>query len=273
MTRNGGKAVRAVLGGLLALCSAVQASAQPPGGGPPGAAQRPATPKAAAPIDLTGWWVSVVTEDWRWRMVTPLRGDFANIPATTAAHALGAAWDPAKDEAAGERCKAYGAPAILRRPGRLHITWADDATLKIETDEGTQTRLLRFGAEVPPATEQPTLQGWSAARWEGPVQGVAPPEPFAIGTQPRAGAQGRALEVVTTHLKPGYLRANGIPFGASVELNEYFDTFKEPNGTEWFVVTTIVRDLEFLVGPWVTTTNFKREPNGSKFRPTPCSAR
>jgi hypothetical protein len=258
-------------GALVSVALAAAVNAQPPGG-PPGPPQRPATPKAAAPIDLTGWWVSVVTEDWRWRMVTPLKGDFANIPATPAAHAVGAAWDPAKDEAAGERCKAYGAPAILRRPGRLHITWADDATLRIETDEGTQTRLLHFSSAAP-AAEQPSLQGWSTARWEGPLTGVAPPEAFAIGTQPRAGAQGRALEVVTTHLRPGYLRANGIPFGANVELSEYFDTFKEPNGTEWFVVTTIVRDPEFLVGPWVTTTNFKREPNGAKFRPTPCSAR
>jgi hypothetical protein len=255
----------AVLLVACALAAAVRAQ-------PPGAAQRPATPKAAAPIDLTGWWVSVVTEDWRWRMVTPLKGDFANIPVTPAALAIGAAWDPAKDEAAGDVCKAYGAPAILRRPGRLHISWADDRTLKIETDEGTQTRLLHFGAEAP-AAEVPSLQGWSNARWEGPIAGVAPPEPFAIGTQPRAGAQGRALEVVTTHLKPGYLRTNGIPFGTRVELTEYFSTFKEPNGTEWFVVTTIVRDAEFLAGPWVTTTNFKREPNGSKFRPAPCSAR
>jgi len=266
------RAIRTAALAALVATSAAIVSAQPPGGGPPGAPRRPVTPKAAAPVDLTGWWVSVVTEDWRWRMVTPLRGDFANIPATPAAHAVGAAWDPAKDEAAGELCKGYGAPAILRRPGRLHITWADDDTLKIEMDEGTQTRLLRFAGAVPDA-EPPSLQGWSAARWEAPVQGVAPPEQFAIGTQPRAGAQGRALEVVTTHLKPGYLRANGVPFGAGVSLNEYFDTFKEPNGTEWFVVTTIVRDPEYLVGPWVTTTNFKRERNGAKFRPTPCSAR
>ena len=244
------------------------ASAQPPGGPP----QPPQSPRAAAPIDITGWWVSVITEDWRWRMVTPLRGDFANIPATPAAYAVGAAWDPAKDEAAGNACKAYGAPAILRRPGRLHVTWAGDDTLKIEADEGTQTRLLRFGAAAP-ASEQPSLQGWSSARWEPPVRGTSPPEIFSIGTLPRAGAQGRALEVATTHLKPGYLRANGIPFSDRVELTEYFNTFREPNGTEWFVVTTIVRDPVYLVGPYVTTSNFKREPNGSKFKPTACRAR
>lgn len=245
-------------------------------GGPLGAqprgAQPPLTPRAAAPIDLTGWWVAVVTEDWRWRMVTPLRGDFANIPATPAAYAIGAAWDPAKDEAAGEACKAYGAPAIMRRPGRLHITWADDTTLKIEIDEGSQTRLLHFGAPSP-VGEQPSLQGWSTARWEAPVRGEAPPEAFTIGTQPRAGAQGRALEVMTTHLRPGYLRTNGIPFGERVELTEYYNTFAEPGGTEWFVVTTIVRDPVYLVGPYVTTSHFKRERDGAKFAPSPCSAR
>jgi hypothetical protein len=253
---------------LAAVLNAATASAQPPGGAP----RPPQSPRAAAPIDLTGWWVSVITEDWRWRMVTPLRGDFANVPATPAAYAVGAAWDPAKDEADGDVCKAYGAPAILRRPGRLHITWAGDDTLKIETDEGTQTRLLHFGAAAP-ATEPPSLQGWSSARWEPPLRGTSPPETFSIGTLPRAGAQGRALEVATTHLKPGYVRANGIPFSDKVELTEYFNTFREPNGTEWFVVTTIVRDPIYLVGPFVTTSNFKREPNGAKFRPTACRAR
>jgi hypothetical protein len=251
----------------IAALPVATVSAQPPGGPP----QPPQSPRAAAPIDLTGWWVSVITEDWRWRMVTPLRGDFANIPATQAAYAVGAAWDPAKDEAAGEACKAYGAPAILRRPGRLHITWADDNTLKIETDEGTQTRLLHFRGT--PVNEPPSLQGWSSARWEPPLRGASPPEIFSIGTQPRAGAQGRALEVVTTQLRPGYLRANGIPFSDKIELAEYFNTFREPNGTEWFVVTTIVRDPVYLVGQFVTTSNFKREPNGAKFRPTPCRAR
>ncbi len=249
----------------VAAMTVATAGAQPPGGVPP------LSPRAAAPIDLTGWWVSVITEDWRWRMVTPLRGDFANIPAAPAAYAVGAAWDPAKDEAAGEACKAYGAPALLRRPGRLHVTWVDDDTLKIEIDEGTQTRLLHFRAA--PVNEPPSLQGWSSARWEAPLRGASPPEIFSVGTQPRAGAQGRALEVATTHLRPGYLRANGIPFSDKVELTEYFNTFREPNGTEWFVVTTIVRDPVYLVGPFVTTSNFKREPNGTKFRPAPCRTR
>src|SRR5215831_18255418 len=88
----------------------------------------PQTARAAAPIDLTGYWVSVVTEDWRFRMVTPARGDYQGVPMTPAARAIADAWDPDKEEASGDRCKSYGAPAILRVPERLHITWQDDQT-------------------------------------------------------------------------------------------------------------------------------------------------
>src|ERR1700741_2685610 len=109
----------------------------------------PSTPKAVSPTDFTGYWVSVVTEDWLYRMVTPAKGDYASVPLNAEGRKLADAWDPAKDEAAGNQCKAYGAPAIMRVPGRLHITWQDDNTLKIEADSGRQTRLLHFGAASP----------------------------------------------------------------------------------------------------------------------------
>ena len=82
--------------------------------------------KRPHPIDLTGYWVSIVTQDWRQRMVTPPRGDYESVPITVEAKKVGDAWDPAQDEAAGEQCKSYGAPALMRVPGRAHITWQDD---------------------------------------------------------------------------------------------------------------------------------------------------
>jgi hypothetical protein len=115
--------------------------------GPP-PAPPPAPGKPGAPVDLTGYWVAYVTEDWRWRMVTPLKGDAASIPTNAESRTVLNAWDPAKDEAAGLQCKSYGAPAIMRVPGRLHITWQDDLTLKIDTDAGQQTRLLHFAGEL-----------------------------------------------------------------------------------------------------------------------------
>jgi hypothetical protein len=251
--------------------------AQPPGGrgGRGGAPPRPA--KEAAPVDLTGYWVSVVSEDWRWRMVTPLKGDFASIPVNAEARKVGEMWDPAKDEAAGLQCKAYGAPAIMRMPGRVHIMWQDDNTLKIETDSGQQTRVFHFAppggpAPKPPQGMEASWQGFSVANWEKPPVGAEVPDPVPIFTV-RQGTRGRSLEVVTTDLRPGYLRKNGVPYSANAKVNEYYDYHKERNGDEWFTVTTVVWDPQYLTGPWITSSDFKKEPDGSKFDPTPCSAR
>jgi hypothetical protein len=235
-----------------------------------GQAGPPPTPKAAAPVDFTGYWVSFVSEDWRWRMVTPARGDFASIPFNAEGRKIGEAWDPAKDEAAGEQCRAYGAGGIMRRPGRLHITWQDDNTLRIDTDEGTQTRLLHFDGK-PPATAAPSWQGYSAANWEKPPRGPGTPAP-GLGAV-RQGLQGRSIEVVTTQLRPGYLRKNGAPYSANAVVREFYDLFKEKNGDTWFVVTTVVEDPAYLTEPFVTSSNFKKQPDATGFNPTPCSSR
>src|SRR5580704_16038018 len=104
-------------------------------------AEAPRTAQAAAPIDLTGYWVSMIVDEWRFR-VTPQKGDIVYLPINATARRIALAWDPAKDEAEGNQCKAYGAVGVMQRPGRLHITWDDDNTLRIETDAGGQTRLV-----------------------------------------------------------------------------------------------------------------------------------
>jgi hypothetical protein len=230
----------------------------------------PRNAKEGAPVDFTGYWVSVVTEDWRWRMVTPAKGDFASIPLTAEGRKVGNAWDPAKDEAAGEQCKSYGAPALLRIPGRLHITWADDDTLQIDADQGTQTRLLHFGGR-PPQGAAPSWQGYSVAQWEPPVRGLELPQQGLGAT--REGNRGRSLQVVTTELRPGYLRKNGPPYSANTVLKEFFDLSVERNGDPWFVVTTIVEDPQNLTEPFVTSTNFKKQKDAAGFSPAACSAR
>jgi hypothetical protein len=253
---------------LLTLVAVATAYAQL--GPAPAKPKPPRNAKEGAPVDFTGYWVSVVTEDWRWRMVTPIKGDFASIPLTPAARVVGNAWDPAKDEAAGEQCKSYGAPAIMRIPGRLHITWADDNTLQIEADQGTQTRLLHFGGK-PVAGAAPSWQGYSVAQWEPPVRGLGAPQQGLGAT--REGARGRSLEVVTTGLRPGYLRKNGAPYSGNTVVKEFFDLSNERNGDTWFVVTTIVEDPQNLTEPWVTSTNFKKQRDAAGFSPAACTAR
>jgi hypothetical protein len=261
------RAFLAIVLGLAVLVSSTT-HAQAPA---PAKPEAPKTARQAAPIDLTGNWVSVVSEDWRWRMVTPLKGDAASVPINQEARKIVDAWDPAKDEAAGLQCKAYGAPAVMRIPGRLRISWQDENTIKIETDAGLQNRVFHFGAREP-ATGAPTWQGYSAAKWEaGQAPQVGPGLTFGLGR--REGTRSRSLEVVTTRLRAGYLRKNGVPYSDRASLTEYYDRFSEPGGDEWLTVTTIVEDPVYLYMAFVTTTDFKREADGSKWHPFPCSAR
>ena len=214
--------------------------------------------KGSAPTEtsMEGYWVAQVTEDWRWRMVTPPKGDYASIPLTLAGKRKADTWDPARDTAAGEQCRAYGAPGVMRMPTRLHITWADNETLKVETDAGQQTRLLHFGNWPAPKTP-PTWQGDSRAEWQ-----LAGRPPAKFGT----------LKVVTNRMRPGYLRKNGVPYTADAVLTEYWDTDRLPDGTPLLIVTTLVHDPEYLQLDWATALHFKKEPDGSKWQPEACSA-
>jgi hypothetical protein len=228
------------------------------------------SPREAAPADFTGYWVSVISEDWRWRMVTPAKGDFASIPFTPEGRKVGEGWDPAKDEASGDVCKAYGAAAVMRLPGRVHITWQDASTLKIETDTGMQTRLLHFGGEAP-QNLAPSRQGYTTAHWEGAVRGLGLPRSGLGAT--REGTKSKALEATTTLLLPGYLRKNGFPVSGNAVVKEDFDLFAERTGQPWFVVTTIVDDPVYLQEPFVTSSNFKKQADATGWNPRPCSAR
>lgn len=237
----------------------------------PAPAAPPASARSSAPVDLTGYWVSPIMEDWRWRMVTPLKGDAASIPVNAAARAVIDVWDPAADEAAGDACKAYGAPGLFRLPGRLRIRWQGDDTLEIAADAGEQTRLLRFNAP-PPDGAAPTRQGHTQAGWSFQTA-RAGPAGVPLGMAPGRPAPSRTLEATTTQLLPGYLRKNGIPYSAETTVQEFFDRFTEPDGTEWFTVTTIVTDPVYLGVPFVTTTDFRKERDGARWDPQACSVR
>ncbi|HUA02028.1 MAG TPA: hypothetical protein VMB02_16950 [Candidatus Aquilonibacter sp.] len=256
---------------LLTLATPARVAAQ---FGPPPPAARQPNPRLMAPQDFTGYWVALITEDWRYRMLTPDKGDYGGVPLTQQGHALAESWDPDKDVASGEQCRSYGAAAIMRVPTRLHITWQDDTTLRIETDAGMQTRLLHFNAP-PPENIKPDWQGYSVATWDGLRQGGAFQIPTTLlgpNGAPRATADGY-LKVITTHMRPGYLRKNGAPYGANAVLEEYFDSFKEPDGNQYLVVTAIVTDPENLYQPFITSDQFKKIPDGAGWRPTPCEAR
>jgi hypothetical protein len=250
--QRAGRALAA--GWALAFASVGGVRAQPPGP-PPGP---PPSPRESAPLDFTGQWVAIVNEDWRWRMMTAPKGDYPGIPLNAAGRRVADAWEPAEDGS----CKAYGAAGLMRMPTRLRIRWDGDSVLEIQTDAGRQTRRLEFAR---PAAGPPSLQGTSTAEW------VRPGAPAGLGGR-RAGGppSGGYLKVVTTNLAPGWLRKNGVPYSDATVLTEYFDRFAGPDGREWLMVTTIVEDPTYLASRFITSSHFRREPQGGKWSPESC---
>jgi len=236
----------------------------------------PADPgRIEAPIDLTGNWVSVVTEDWAYRMLTPAPGDYMSVPLNDLGIEVANGWDLEADNAAGLQCRAFGAARIMRVPTRLQISWEDDYTLRIDTDAGSQIRRFNFSRQghrpmlsmmLENANQERSWQGYSVAAWENIMINRARMF-YRPGSE---GPPGGNLKVITTRMTPGYLRPNGAPYSEDAILTEYYDTFTAPNGDDWFVVTTMVDDPLYLMQPYVTTSHFRREPDDSKWNPTPC---
>ena len=249
---------------LTALAFPGVAVAQRAGGGGPAAPAPPA--RTVAPKDLTGTWVSVVAEHWHLRMLVPPKGEFAMLPLNAEARRIAGAWDPAKEPPGDAQCKGYGAAAIMRIPGRLHIAWTDDNTLRMDIDSGTQTRVFHFGGTAP-TNQAATWQGYSTAEWEGIPVAELRRRTAGSGEDVRGG-----LRVITTRLRPGYLRKNGVPYSENTRVEEHFDRFTEPNGDDWLVVDSIVTDPTYLTAPYITSVAFKKIPDRQGWDPTPCRA-
>jgi hypothetical protein len=106
-----------------------------------------------------------------------------------------------------------------------------------------------------------------------PALPAAPPNavPVAAG---RDRNQKGWLKVVTTNVKSGYLRKNGVPYSDKATITEYFQPTPETYGVRYMIVTMIIEDPEYLRGPLITSSNHKKLPdtnNGSD--PQPCSVK
>ena len=220
--------IRTILSTLVLLTSMASTStlfAQP------GGQQQSAQEQSA--FDISGNWVALVTEDWRFRMVVAEPGDYEGIGLTAHGREVADAWDPEADIASGNTCKAYGAGGLMRIPTRLNISWSDGNVLRIDTDAGMQTRLLKFG-DAQDNVGAGSLQGVTHASWD----------------LERAGA-----------------------FGTNAVLTEHYELLVGGDGTEYLAVFSVLEDPEHLTQLYTTSTNFKREPDGSKWNPAECMAK
>lgn len=231
---------------MLALGYAAAGQPQTPGRNAGGGPDDPANARASAPVDLTGFWTSVINDDYDRRMFVPPKYDYRELRLTQAGYEVADAWDPERDAREGHACRAYGVGHLMRMPLRVHVYWEDDRTLVLETDHGEQRRYLRFDGPGRQPEDVRTLQGDSVARWDR-----------------------SSLSVVTRNMSMGYLRRNGVPYSEDSVVTEYFDAYEAPHG-DMFTVTTVVEDPVFHLGRWITTSDFLRLEDGRDWNPAPC---
>jgi hypothetical protein len=242
--------------------------AAPPAAGAPGAPGPALTAKAGAPFDPTGLWVSLVTRDWHFRMVVPRRGEYQGIPLNLAGKQRADAWDEKADEKLGNQCAPYGAGVVMLVPERLRIGWLDEDTLRIETDAGMQTRLLRFRPDVGAAPVPASWQGQSKAAWLL----HAASEPPALGGQVADEGHFGVLKITTDNMLAGLIRKNGVAYSEHSSLTEYWDLQQDPvTKTEYLIVTASLHDPDLLLTNYNYVATFQRESDASKWDPTPCS--
>jgi hypothetical protein len=140
----------------------------------------------------------------------------------------------------------------MRMPTRLRIDWDDDSTLEIRTDAGRQLRRLQF-TDTPDRAGAGDWQGVSTAEWQ--LHG-------------RSG--NGTLKVVTTGMRAGYFRKNGVPYGENAVLTEYMDLLTQHDGSEWLVVLSVLDDPDYYSEPIVTSTNFRRDDDADAWNPGDC---
>jgi hypothetical protein len=232
------------------------------------AAGQATSARAQAPWDPTGYWVSLITLDWRFRMVVPGKGEYLGIPINLKAKEFADAWQPGPDEAAGKQCEAYGGANVVLVPERLRLGWQDDNALQVQTDAGMQSWLLHFGPAGNMADMPASWQGYAAASWD--LHAAPQGNPFGPAG-PQAAPHYGTIDVQVSHLLPGLIRKNGVPYGSGASVTQYWEQHDGPAGAHYLTISQILSDPEYLVEPYYTTATFEKEASGSQWNPTPCS--
>jgi hypothetical protein len=195
---------------------------------------------ARAQVDFTGEWAPLYHEDGPERGPGPELADYTEFPINDAARMRADSYDADRISVVQEyQCRPHGADYALRGLGQVRI-WRD-------IDQATQRtsafhlHFLAWDSERtiyldarphPPEYALHTFQGFSTGVWEGNM-----------------------LTITTTHLKPNYLRRNGLPRSDKATLTEHWTRH-----ADYLTITTVIEDPVFLTEPLVRSDNWYLDP-------------
>jgi hypothetical protein len=194
---------------------------------------------AFAQMDLAGEWSPQFHEEQPERLGGPPIGDYAGLPINDAARFMANSWDASILSVPEHQCKPHPADYSPRGPANMRL-WKEVDPLTGELTafrthiqwQAPERWIFMDGRSRPDEYAAHTWQGFSIGSWEGPV-----------------------LKVVTTHLKKGWIRRNGVPRSDQAELTEYF--YRHGDFLTW---TVIVNDPVYLTEPMIRTTDFRWAP-------------
>ena len=192
---------------------------------------------AAAQSTLAGTWNSLRTfEDEQDRGPGPDLGDYTGLPINDAARHFADSWDASRLTLQEHQCRVHVAPYIYHGPLNLRIWEEKDpetqqlVAIKNYISTYEQTRTIWMDGRPHPSPFAPhTFMGFSTGRWDGQV-----------------------LTVVTTHLKQGWLRRNGVPESDQTTLFERF-----VRHGDLLSHTVIITDPVYLAEPMIRTSDFR----------------
>ena len=195
---------------------------------------------ALAQTDLAGVWAPLMHEDQPERGPGPEIGDYLGLPITAAMRLRAESWDASILTVPEHRCKPHPSTYGFRGVGNLRITTqVDDKTqsiIKLHTHIQWQEQrrdIWMDGRPHPPEYAAHTWAGFSTGRWDG-----------------------NSLEVVTSHLKVGWLQRNGVAHSDRATMTERF--IRHGN---YLTVVTMVDDPIYLEEPFIRTTNWVLNPD------------
>jgi hypothetical protein len=165
----------------------------------------------------------------------------SNLPLTSAAAAVQAAFDPVTDEPTAN-CAPKGMPFIMEQPYPMEFV-VDGGDILLKMEEYDAVRRIAMTSEGAGAARAPSLLGHSRGRWEG-----------------------EALVVTTTAISYRWFNATGIPLGSEAALEERFVESADGSRLEY---TLTVTDPATFTRPVTLRKAWEWRP-GEQLRPYEC---
>lgn len=199
-----------------------------------------ARPVAAQDIDFTGQWAPIFHEDGPERLPGPELADYLGLPINEAARLRADAYDADRISAVPEyQCRQHAADYGMRGLANMRIMAEVDPITQRLTAFKTrigfhdaERTIYLDGRPHPPEGATHTWSGFSTATWEGSM-----------------------LKIRTTHLKPYYIRRNGVPASDKRTMLEYW-----MRHGQFLTVITVIEDPVFLTERLVRSQSWALDP-------------